>query len=130
MRPRIYIAAPWSWRDAAQDVQTSAIEQGWECTARWMFVHGDSTDPEVLRREALNDIEDIQKARALVLLNIERSEGKSVELGYALALGLPVIVVGTYPGCTNIFLHHPFVTRVETFDQALDTLERRFTAGL
>lgn len=72
-------------------------------TSRWITgAHDEGAGPaddETLRRFASEDLEDLRAADALVAWNprwVHRSGrgGRHVELGYALAIGKPVILVG------------------------------------
>lgn len=96
---KIYIAAPWVRRPEAIEIGNQFIAAGHELTSRW-FHHPAKDDPsgmigegDALIQEAREDIEDIQRSDALVVLNLEKSEGKAVETGIAIAAGLPVISV-------------------------------------
>ena len=91
---------------------TRLVNAGFIVTSRWLRDHGDSTDdPLVLRREAQHDWDDVKTADVLVVLNIQKSEGKATEQGLALAHGKKVIGVGK-PG-NNIFHHLPHYTWVD-----------------
>lgn len=117
---KIYVAAPWVRKAEARQAAEALLAQGHEITSRWKWLHGESEDQAVLAQEAQNDIDDIHEADALVLLNLEKSEGKAVETGYALASYKPVIVLG---GRSNIFHHLPRVLHVSTMDQLFASLK-------
>jgi hypothetical protein len=72
--------------------------------SRWLRIHDDDTkDPWARRREAQADWADVLDSDVLLLLNLEKSEGKAVEQGIALQAGIPIIAVGdTY---SNVFQH-------------------------
>ncbi|HVI39168.1 MAG TPA: nucleoside 2-deoxyribosyltransferase [Anaerovoracaceae bacterium] len=120
----IYLAGPWAYRDLAKQVRNHLVGAGIEVTSRWLDFPGDSHDPEVLQREAINDLEDVRKADALVLLNLqkrgEETSGKAVETGYALALGKPVYMVGNP---SNVFHWLPEVNRYNTIDELTNGLK-------
>lgn len=71
------------------------------------------------------DLDDVQRSD-VVLAFTERPEvgyttgGRWVEFGYAIALGITVIVVGPRE---NIFCHLQDVTNVESMCEALSRLE-------
>lgn len=119
---RIYIAAPWVRRREARLASEIVEAAGHQVVSRWLTVHGGNDDPAVLAREAQNDIDDVRAVEALILLNYQKSEGKAVETGIALALAMPIIVVGKP---TNIFHHLPDVVLVDTLDEALEFLRKR-----
>lgn len=68
-------------------------------------------------------IEEATNARALIALHVdgETWKGAYVEIGAALAAGVPVFVVGNPPGS---WVHHPLVTRVANIGDAFVAAER------
>jgi nucleoside 2-deoxyribosyltransferase len=124
---RVYIAAPWVRRPEAIEAGKLFTAAGHVLTCRW-FVHetdgdpNDSTgitcDPYIIRHQAFEDIADVRRAEVLVVLNLQKSEGKAVETGIAIAAGIPVVSVGAR---SNIFqsLGH----EVETVADALALLK-------
>jgi hypothetical protein len=56
-----------------------------------------------MEQECRKDIEDLDRAEVMLYLNLEKSEGKATELGYCLASGLDIFVVGGK--MNNVFLH-------------------------
>lgn len=123
---KVYIAAPWVRRPEAIAIGEQFKAAGHELTSRW-FYHvsdGDPMDatgltcnPESIRFQATEDIADVRRAHALVVLNLQKSEGKAVETGIAIAAGIPVISVGTR---SNIF--QALGIEVATVDEALKAL--------
>ena len=113
----IYLAAPWARKETACEVARYLETSGFTIASRWLREHKDSTIHEELQEEALNDLIDIETSEALVLLNLEKSEGKATELGYAYKCQIPCIVVG--PSTGNVFYHLPGVRVVDTIEQAI-----------
>lgn len=123
---KIYVAAPWVRRPEAIEAGEQFKAAGHDLTCHW-FHHvtdGDPNDstgvtcnPESIRQQAAEDIDDVMRADVLVVLNLQKSEGKAVETGIAIAAGIPVISVGPR---SNIFqaLGH----EVATVDEALAVL--------
>lgn len=107
---KIYIAAPYPCREEAVDVMRWLESQGHTVTSRWL------TDSEDISDTSANqDLEDIRDAHLLLALNSAGWEslgsgGRHVELGYALALGKSIVLVGFR---SNIFhyLHQIRVIR-------------------
>lgn len=118
---KVYVAAPWVKRPEARVVADRLVAHGHTVVSRWLHLHGDTDDPRVLAIEAQNDVDDVRRADVLVLCNLEKSEGKSVETGIALASGLSVIVIGQR---SNIFHYLPAVRVVESVDEALQALQQ------
>lgn len=122
---RVYIAAPWVRRTEAVEIGKRFVASGFEVTSRW-FEHpgnpndstGKSSPLETVVQQANEDIEDILRADALVVVNLERSEGKAVETGIAIANGIPVVSVGAR---SNIF--QALGKEVGTVDEAISYLE-------
>lgn len=118
---KIYVAAPWARKAEAQAAARQFEEAGFITVSRWLREHDDTTDHILLQKEAFHDIEDIHRADVLVLLNLERSEGKSFEAGIAWTWGTPVIVVGTREG--NIFYHLPTMQLARDVEGAISLLK-------
>ena len=126
---QLYIAAPWVDRASVPAVVERFEREGYHITERW-WEHRDvpsypnNTTPEEdfeLRAQAVKDVNGVILADALVLLNTQKSEGKIVEMGIAIACRKPVIVVG---GKTNLFCWLESVHTVATVDEAIRLLPR------
>lgn len=118
----IYVAGPWKHRTDAASAATYLTVFGHNVVSRW---HGlawpdDTDDMDILRQEARNDWDDISQANVMVVLNIEKSEGKAVEQGLAMAKGIPIIVVGVER--FNVFQYLPQFTFVQSLDTALSLM--------
>lgn len=87
----IYLAAPWVRRAEARVIRDYLVSQGFSVPCRWLDVDETRTTEE---EEAVNDLYDIEQADILVVLNLEKSEGKAFEQGYAYSAGKPVYYVG------------------------------------
>lgn len=118
----IYVAAPWIYKDEARTVISQFRTAGVKVSSSWADFAGDSVDPEVLINEARRDWDEVREADALVLLNWEKSEGKSVETGLALAYGLPIIAVGK-PSNVFHYLKNHFIW-VDSVEQAIIEVKR------
>lgn len=123
---KVYIAAPWVRRPDAIAVGEQFKAAGHELTCHW-FTHvsdgdpmdatGLTCDPVSIRQQATEDIYDVLRADVLVVLNLEKSEGKAVETGVAITAGIPVVSVGKR---SNIFQSLGY--EVDTVDEALAVL--------
>lgn len=113
----VYVAAPWKHREAALAIaeRVGAVD-GITITSRWLVEHGNATDPAELAAEAVHDLEDLYKSHAVLLLNIEQSEGKAVEQGVALALQMYIVAIGKP---SNVFHHLPDYIWVDTVEEAI-----------
>jgi hypothetical protein len=144
MRPStIYLAARYSRRQELCEYRHELELRGFKVPARWLNgahqindaglaigpeVEAAVEDPEdradtvVLReRFALDDYEDVTSADLLIAFTQPpRTDkgrgGRHVELGIALGLHTPVIIVGPRE---NIFCCLPWVTRYPTWEAAL-----------
>lgn len=122
-----YIAAPYECRAYAQLLQPLLAQRGCVVLASWL----EQQNPESAA-EALVDLEDIEHADLVVVLNppgFERSGtgGRHVELGYALALRKTVILVGQ---STNVFHHLKNIIRVPSHVELLDTVSAMYGATM
>lgn len=109
---KVYIAAPWVEKARAIEVGERFKAEGHTVTSRWFHHEGQANDSTGknspnwrIVKQANEDIKDVLKADALVVLNLQKSEGKAVETGIAIARGIPVISVGPrgehLPGSRN-----------------------------
>ena len=135
-RKAVYVASAWVTGDQALIARDKLIRAGFEVTSRWLERVGvenppacpgyDYTkDPNYMnnhaRLESQKDIEDVSRADAVVVVNLAKTEGKAVETGMAIALGIPVIVVGEK---SNTFhsLDAPAMRVVATIEDAIEVL--------
>lgn len=99
---KVYIGAPYPMIEYAKRVRTLLVRQGMQVTSRWL--DGDAGEQSAW---AQHDLDDVRAADVLLALNPEGWEnagtgGRHVELGYAIALGKKVVLVGER---TNVFHH-------------------------
>ena len=113
--PRIYLAAPWINKVEALAAQQAFEDAGYRTTSRWITAHSD--EDTNLTEQAVQDLEDILQADILVILNLDKSEGKATEMGFALGMGMPVILIGDTS--RNIFYHLPQIVRVDNVEEAI-----------
>lgn len=111
MTPRVYIAAPFPLRDYAVAMMHDLERRfGFEVTSRWL-----KAPDELADEHARKDLADIAAADVLLAINpsdwIDKGTGgRHVELGYALALGIPIVLLGSR---SNIFHHLSSIIVVE-----------------
>jgi nucleoside 2-deoxyribosyltransferase len=114
---RIYIAAPYPTRDEAMALMRKLEALGHTVTSRWLKAP-DELDDDSARK----DLADVAEADVLLAVNDAEwansgTGGRHVELGYALALGKRVVLVGAR---SNIFHYLTSVHVVESVDAFLD----------
>lgn len=128
MVKKIYVAGPWVYRSHSIECAKDMRAAGFEVVSRWHDKHhetspddstGLSDPPDLIRSEALQDVEDVRAADVLVVLNLQKSEGKAVETGIALERRIPFVVVGPQ---LNIFTTLAYA-HVETIDQAIEAIK-------
>lgn len=123
MRVKIYIAAPYPLRDEAIRVMRMLEVGGLEVTSRWLKAPDDLAD-----EHARKDLDDVAAADVLLALNPEGwanqgTGGRHVELGYAIALGKPIVLVGER---TNIF---HYLSNIKIVDDSEDLTKHCKRAG-
>jgi len=117
----VYLAGRYDRRRELAEYADALEALGWKSMARWLTgAHEGATDPETLRRCALEDLEDIRASDTLVAFTEDAtvgqtSGGRHVETGYAIGLGITVVVVGPIE---NVF-HHD-LRRYATWSEALE----------
>ena len=108
---KIYLASRFSRGRELQGYRDELRQIGLMVTSRWLDGHGVGAEAnavytdETLATFAVEDLEDIEQADVLIAFTEYRgvgymSGGRHVEAGYALALRIPIIVVGP---AENIF---------------------------
>lgn len=110
MTGKVYIAAPYEFRERAQTIMRVLGVRGLEVTSTWL------RETHVVGADAaMVDLDDVRRADVMLLLNPEGWErqgtgGRHAELGAALALEMSVVLVGER---SNVFHYHPRVTQVD-----------------
>lgn len=120
----IYIAAPWKHKQSAIETSDRVESVGHTVVSNWFRNDYDANvyeAPEkIMATEAERDIVELSRAEAVIYLNIEKSEGKATELGFAIARSIPVFVIGGKQN--NVFLHTHFVTHCFDLEDALERI--------
>lgn len=112
-RHKAYVAAPYELRIEAIRLMNYLEDKGIEVTSTWLR-QLDVEDDE----HARIDLNDVARADELIIINPEEFKrsgtgGRHVEVGYALALGKKVTIVGIK---SNIFHHLSDVRVVERIE--------------
>lgn len=120
-RVKVYIAAPYPLRSVAVGMMGILEAHGFVVTSRWLREKDD--DGPVA---AQKDLADIKEADALLALHPEGwhdrgTGGRHVELGYALALGKRIILLGQR---TSNFHHLDAIEVTQTIEEAVEWLKR------
>jgi nucleoside 2-deoxyribosyltransferase len=122
----IYVAAPYVCKTEAKRARHILRVAGFTVNSRWLDFEPPEgmtePTPAILHDEAANDVADILNANALVVLNLQKSEGKAWEQGFAYGLGLPIIAVGRPENC--VFHHLDHYEWVPDVSGAIDALRR------
>jgi nucleoside 2-deoxyribosyltransferase len=125
---RVYIAAPWTHKAEVAAAAALFEAAGHVITKKW-WLHREvpgylkagisKAQVKELRQQVGEDMEGVARADAFVLLNLGPSEGKAVETGLAIELGVPLFLVGPK---TNLFHYHPDWTEYASVAEVLDDL--------
>ncbi len=123
---RVYVAAPWARKPEAIEAGKLITAAGHTVTSRWFDHPGSLTDSNgltyhdaVIRQQAKEDIFDVLSSEAVVVLNLQKSEGKACETGVALIAEIPVISVGP-----RLHIFQSLGTEVATIEDAILELAR------
>lgn len=123
---RVYIAAPWKHKDDAREASLTFEAAGHTITEKWWnhedvgpMPYSDASKKE-LSRQALKDICGVADAHRFIFMNLAYSEGKCVELGWAISAGIPIVAVGE-PGM-NAFHYLDVIKWVPTLEDAVNAL--------
>lgn len=128
---KIYVAARYSRKEEMKQVRLDLEKNGFNVTSSWLDEpHGADTQIHELS-DSLNteyaevDIRDIERADRVLFFSesiLTPRGGRHVEFGYALALGLPIDVVGPKE---NIFHYADGVHHYDDFDDYLQVINTK-----
>ena len=126
---KVYLAAPWKFKKEAAQARDKFVLNGIHVTSRWIDFVGDSDDPAVLEQEALNDIDDMEDADGMVVLQLEKSEGKAFEQGFFIGGMIggsrKVILVSPDGSRGNVFQYLSYAyTMVSTVEEAIEEVKK------
>lgn len=132
---RIYLAGRYGRRKELAEYAERLHRLGHQVTSRWLYGAHEMIDerpaPEEARRFAEEDLVDLQNANLLIAFTEAPGPvagrgrgGRHVELGYALASGLPVYVVGHRE---NVFCHLPEIRQFDHFETLYERLRAEAT---
>jgi nucleoside 2-deoxyribosyltransferase-like protein len=122
---RVFISGKVGQEDDTQAVMSALTALGHVVTFDWTSIahlRPYEVNREDSSRAAVEELAGVQSADVLVLLSHERGVGMFVELGAALALNKPVLVLTRGPMRT-MFLAHPLVTTVIAVDDLLAKID-------
>lgn len=142
---QIYLAARFDRRDQLRGYRDELNDMGIAVSSRWLDNHGmgerdDATNgvviytPADLARCAIEDLDDIEAADVFVTFTETpdvgyTSGGRHVELGFALALNIPVLIVGPRENVFHDLVEtDELVAQVQTWEQAVRYLDRMLEA--
>lgn len=122
---KAYLAAKFSRREEMESYVPLFNDMGYDVIARWVFGGEDGLTREDI---AKLDLDDVAAADTLIIFTHPRREpqtggGRFVEMGYAIALGKEIIVIGHHE---NVFTSAKGVKVYDTLtDFALGVLTTR-----
>lgn len=126
-----YIAAPYAERALAILLMGTLESRGIEVTSTWLRVVDGITTHEERRRCADIDLADVRRADVLVALTLDAAAQPRMtygEIGYALAMKMPVLWVGDVRGEPLLF-DATGVTRLHSIEALLVVLGEMVLAG-
>lgn len=129
VRNKVYLAAPWNDRAAMPERAEAFALAGFEITQRWwekesgLSNTGYTGDPTVVMNYAVEDMQGVVNADVVVVYQTGLSEGKAVEQGIALALGIPIVSVGVLGEVKNIFHFLPDYRWVSATVEAIKVIK-------
>ena len=114
---KFYLAAAYDRKAEMRGYRAVLEYFGHSVTSRWIDGHPEINNGDIISVEMLNDPEQWQLCRQVAnhdLMDIEDADamlsfhghtnqgGRHVEFGYALALGMPVYVIGDYENLFHV----------------------------
>jgi len=120
MPAKIYIAAPWNQKAQANDIGDKLEYIGFAITSDW---HKPGIFYPV-QIAAAKDLEAIDICEILLLLDIEPSQGKHFETGYAYHQGKQVFWWHWDPSSFPVFMHLPKICNIYSWDELVERLSQ------
>ncbi len=118
---KIYLASSFLNKENARTAMDMLENAGHTITSDW--TQNVPVPIEVdLVRESVQDLQGVKDADVFVMLWPGRM-GSNAELGAALALGKPVILIGGINKSSSVYFNHPLVRVVATITDAIDRLK-------
>ena len=114
-KPKVYFAGKTRRRAEFAALQTT---YNIDIVSRWCLTRPCEPTPHNSERFWDIDFQDIRQAEFLICQADQNLYGALVECGYALALGVTVILVGECPAFNTWQFHKPII-RVPTMSEAL-----------
>jgi len=125
---RLYVAGPWAHKAQVNIEAQKYRDAGYTVDCHWLTLEDDdeidfnATEKQSYYRAlALKDVEEVLHSDAFIIINSKKSEGKCVELGLAIALIKPVLLIGPR---TNIF-HTLNIPRFDTVEESIVWMEEQ-----
>lgn len=126
---RVYLASSYTRKEELQGYAAQLKSAGFEVTSRWLREkHGAHVQQHELTRRfnretSQKDLIDINRSDLFVIFTRPEKErgGMFVEMGWALHMGLPVVIVGLR---VNVFCYLPRLKQFDTFEELLNDLSR------
>ncbi len=115
----IYLAGSWRLKSSVRYARGKFEAVSIKVQSDWID-SPDEVGHAELRASAYRDLQQLEGADALVLMSVEKSDGKASEFMYAYCNRKPIVVVGNHD--LNIFYHLDNVILVNTIQEAIDAL--------
>ncbi len=127
MSKRVYVAGPWVDREVTKLLADKVEALGHTITHKWWKYEGESQNDETkefLLQCAVDDVQGVATADVVLVNNTAKSEGKAVEQGMAIVLGIPILCItpGDVKPSSNIFHYLPCYRHFKTVDEAMEAL--------
>lgn len=135
----IYLAGCFNDREVMRERAAVLEGRGWDITHRWFDVSDEDVekhghDIPYLKKHGELDADGVMQADVVVACMEHCTypyRGTWTEVGIAIGKGVPVVLfcpsvvdgvhnMNTY----NVFYHHHNVTRVESFDEVVDAIDK------
>ena len=122
---KIYVAAKYEDREFVRELYRTLESKGHTITCDWTNHDMYPEDvPEIKKGSyALDDIVGVQECDVLIAVFLwkRHQRGALIELGAALGLNKPVLIIGHHESSSTL-LQHPMITRFSHVDDALEAV--------
>lgn len=126
---KVYVAGRSSIRNGVEDTIKKLKASGFKITFDWTkhphFIYREQ--PELAKKYSELELQAIDSSDVFILVSDREGSGMYVEMGYALAKGKPVYIIGEW-NQKPIFMFHPQVIKRQTIREVISDLKHNLAS--
>ncbi len=122
---RIYVSGRYSFQGGVRKAIQKLTNAGFSITFDWTKMpklRPYKDHPKLSKKFAQLELNTIDISDAFLLVSDKSGTGMYTEMGYAIAKGKPIYVIGAWNE-RSIFFFHPLVKKFETIEEVISDLK-------